>query len=84
MNSAEKSWPCSWELHDTEMLVKGKLQYSDLEYLDLPDLIGKTVTSALKTKDGFILGFDDNTALRVSYWKDLNILLYLIPSIKTT
>lgn len=71
-------------------LVKGKLdyrlitelQYSDLKFLDLPDLIGKTVTSALKTEDGFILGFDDDTALRVSHWKDLNHLLYLIPSIK--
>lgn len=71
-------------------MVKGKLdyrlitelQYPDLKYLDLPDLIWKTVTSAVKTEDGFILGFDDDTALRVSKWKDWDNILYLIPSIK--
>lgn len=59
-----------------------ELQYPDLKYLDLPNLIGKTVTSALKTKDGFILGFDDDTALRVEKWEGFVNLFYLIPSVK--
>lgn len=58
-----------------------ELQYPDLKYLDLPDLVGKTVTSAVKTKDGFILGFDKDTALRVAKWEGWDNLVYLIPSI---
>lgn len=74
------------QLLDSRLVLEPRW-YPDLKFLDLPDLIGKTVTSALKTEDGFILGFGSDTALRVHRWEGLKLKgwdnpLYVIPSVK--